>query len=36
LGVYSGIVANPNLSRYVRYNASQAVLLDILLMCVCA
>ncbi|KAI8469024.1 MAG: hypothetical protein J3K34DRAFT_425213 [Monoraphidium minutum] len=31
LGVYSGIVNNPNLSRYIRYNAAQAVLLDILL-----
>ncbi|KAF5832385.1 hypothetical protein DUNSADRAFT_11756 [Dunaliella salina] len=34
LGVYSGIVANQNLPRFVRYNAMQAVLLDILLMCV--
>jgi len=31
LGVYSGIVANQNLPRFVRYNAMQAVLLDILL-----
>jgi hypothetical protein len=32
LGVYSGIVSNTNLSRFIRYNAMQAVLLDILLM----
>jgi hypothetical protein len=32
LGVYSGIVNNQSLSRYIRYNAMQAVLLDILLM----
>lgn len=31
LGVYAGIVNNYNLSRFVRYNAMQAVLLDILL-----
>lgn len=31
-GVYSGVVNNPSLSRYIRYNAMQAVLLDILLM----
>lgn len=31
LGVYSGIVNNQSLSRYIRYNAMQAVLLDILL-----
>jgi len=31
LGVYSGIVSNTNLSRFIRYNAMQAVLLDILL-----
>jgi hypothetical protein len=29
--VYSGIVNNQNLSRFVRYNAAQAVVLDILL-----
>lgn len=32
LAVYSGVANNPNLSRYIRYNALQAVLLDILLM----
>jgi hypothetical protein len=32
LGVYSGVVNNQSLSRYIRYNAMQAVLLDILLM----
>lgn len=32
LGVYNGIVNNQNLPRFVRYNAMQAVLLDILLM----
>lgn len=32
LGVYSGIVNNRSLSRYIRYNAMQAVLLDILIM----
>mmetsp|Transcript_85440 Transcript_85440/g.174284 ORF Transcript_85440/g.174284 Transcript_85440/m.174284 type:complete len:115 (+) Transcript_85440:3-347(+) len=31
LGIYSGIVNNQNNSRFVRYNAAQAVLLDILL-----
>ncbi|KAG1680320.1 hypothetical protein FOA52_015410 [Chlamydomonas sp. UWO 241] len=31
LGVYTGIVNNQSLSRFVRYNALQAVLLDILL-----
>lgn len=31
LAVYSGIVSNTNLSRFIRYNAMQAVLLDILL-----
>ncbi|GBF92318.1 hypothetical protein Rsub_05520 [Raphidocelis subcapitata] len=31
LGVYSLIVNNQNLSRYTRYNAAQAVVLDILL-----
>ncbi|KIY99384.1 hypothetical protein MNEG_8578 [Monoraphidium neglectum] len=31
LGVYGGIVNNTSLSRYIRYNAAQAVLLDILL-----
>jgi hypothetical protein len=30
--VYNGIVGNNNLSRFVRFNAAQAVLLDILLM----
>lgn len=30
-GVYGGIVNNRNFSRFVRYNAMQAVLLDILL-----
>jgi hypothetical protein len=32
LGVYSGIINNPNFSKFVRYNAMQAVLLDVLLM----
>lgn len=32
LGIYNGIVNNQNLPRFVRYNAMQAVLLDILLM----
>lgn len=32
LGIYNGIVNNQNFSRFVRYNAMQAVLLDILLM----
>lgn len=32
LAVYNGIVNNQNLTRFVRYNAMQAVLLDILLM----
>ncbi len=32
LGIYTGIVNNQNLSRFVRYNAMQAVLLDVLLM----
>ncbi|MEW5301536.1 MAG: hypothetical protein WDW38_010267 [Sanguina aurantia] len=31
LGVYNGIVNNQSLSRFVRYNAMQAVLLDVLL-----
>lgn len=31
LGVYSGIVNNQSLPRFVRYNAMQAVLLDVLL-----
>lgn len=31
LAVYSGIVNNQNLPRFVRYNAMQAVLLDVLL-----
>eukprot|EP00877_Chromochloris_zofingiensis_P004796 jgi/Chrzof1/14317/UNPLg00589.t1 len=31
LAVYSGIVNNQSLSRFIRYNAMQAVLLDILL-----
>ncbi len=30
--VYNGIVTNTGLNRFVRYNAMQAVLLDILLM----
>ena len=33
--VYLGIVNNQSLSRYVRFNAMQAVLLDILLVYVC-
>ena len=36
LAVYAGVVNNQSLSRYVRYNAAQAVLLDILLMCAAA
>ncbi len=32
LAIYSGIVNNTSLSRYVRYHAMQAVLLDVLLM----
>jgi hypothetical protein len=36
LAVYSGIVNNRNLDRSVRFNAMQAVLLDILIMCVAA
>ena len=32
LGVYAGIINNQNFSRFVRYNAMQAVLLDVLLM----
>jgi hypothetical protein len=32
LAVYSGIVNNYNLGRFIRFNAMQAVLLDILLM----
>ena len=31
--VYSGIVNNQNFSRYVRFNALQSILLDIILMC---
>lgn len=31
LGIYSGIVNNRSLSRFIRYNAMQAVLLDVLL-----
>jgi hypothetical protein len=31
IGVYSGIVGNQNFSRFIRYNAMQAVLLDILI-----
>lgn len=31
LGVYAGIVNNYNLSRFIRYNAAQAVCLDILI-----
>ncbi|GAX73053.1 hypothetical protein CEUSTIGMA_g506.t1 [Chlamydomonas eustigma] len=31
LGVYSGIINNFNFSKFVRYNAMQAVLLDVLL-----
>jgi uncharacterized membrane protein len=30
-GIYLGIIQNQNFSRYVRYNAMQAVVLDILL-----
>jgi hypothetical protein len=30
--VYTGIINNFNFSRFVRYNAMQAVLLDVLLM----
>ncbi len=32
LGVYTGVANNPNFSYFIRYNAMQAVLLDILLM----
>lgn len=32
LGIYNGVVNNGNMSRFVRYNAMQAVLLDVLLM----
>lgn len=32
LAVYSGIAQNQNLSRFARFSATQAVLLDILLM----
>jgi len=32
LAVYSGVANNPSLSRYVRINALQAILLDVLLM----
>ncbi len=32
LVVYNGIVNNQSLDRFVRYNALQAVLLDVLLM----
>jgi hypothetical protein len=32
IAVYSGIVNNQNFSRFIRYNAMQAVLLDILIM----
>ncbi len=32
LAVYNGIVTNQNLPRFVRFNAMQAVLLDVLLM----
>uniref|UniRef100_A0A7R9VIB5 Protein TIC 20 n=1 Tax=Chlamydomonas euryale TaxID=1486919 RepID=A0A7R9VIB5_9CHLO len=31
IGVYAGVVNNQNLSRFVRYNAAQAVCLDVLL-----
>lgn len=30
--VYLGIINNPSLSRFVRFNAMQAVLLDVILM----
>ncbi|EPS63691.1 hypothetical protein M569_11094, partial [Genlisea aurea] len=30
-GLYLGVVRNPNLSRYVRFNALQALVLDVLL-----
>ncbi|KAL7148780.1 hypothetical protein ABFS83_06G202500 [Erythranthe nasuta] len=30
-GLYLGVVKNPNLSRYVRFNALQALVLDVLL-----
>lgn len=30
-GVYLGVIQNYRFSRYVRYNAMQAVLLDVLL-----
>ena len=33
-GIYLGIVNNQSLDRGVRFNALQAVLLDIILMCV--
>ena len=36
LAVYNGMVANTNFSRFVRFNAMQAVMLDILLMWVWA
>jgi hypothetical protein len=32
IGVYSFIVNNQSMGRFIRYNAMQAVLLDILLM----
>lgn len=34
LVVYNGVVANMNMTRFVRFNAMQAVMLDVLLMCV--
>lgn len=32
-GLYMGVVNNQNLDRGVRFNALQAILLDIILMC---
>jgi hypothetical protein len=32
LAVYSGVANNASLSRFIRYNAMQAVLLDVLIM----
>ena len=32
LAVYTGVAKNANLSAFIRYNAMQAVLLDVLIM----
>lgn len=32
LGLYNGIINNQNIGRFIRYNAMQAILLDVLLM----